>query len=96
MQQKPPGGDRMRAVRWLSALAVLFITACNHPVSSADFEAFKTSVKTSGEAVDAWIAQAHEVVTWVAVNGSKFCKLPDVCDPPTPPPPPPPNGEWGS
>lgn len=85
----------MHAVRRLTASIVFLVAAC-HPVSRAEYDEFKASVKASGEAVDTWIDQAHKVITWVSVNGTKFCEPPDVCDPPTPPPPPPPNGEWGS
>jgi hypothetical protein len=77
-------------------MAVLALTGCEHPVSEAEFNDFKARVKASGEAVDTWIATAHEVITWVSVNGTKFCEPPVVCDPPQPPPPPPPNGDWGT
>ena len=80
----------MRAMRWLSALIVLVVSAC---VSQADFDKHAASVLKSGEAVDVWIGQAQKVLEWVAVKASTFCP---GCTGPTPPPRPPPNGEWGS
>jgi hypothetical protein len=76
--------------RLFGAILVMVGTGC---VSTSDFNAYKQAVLEDGDAVEAWIATAHEVVKWVSANGGTFC--PD-CDPPDPPPDPPPDGDWGT
>ena len=82
----------MRAVRWLSVVAVLGLAGC-HPVSRQEYDDFKASVKASGEALDTWVDQAQKFMETVAAQWSAACP---GCTGPTPPPPPPPNGDWGS
>lgn len=80
----------------LSLMAILSLAGC---VSKAEFNAYKvqmearqTSIKASGEAVDAWIAQAQLVLKFVADHSATICP---ACDPPAAPPSPPPDGGWG-
>ena len=88
----------MRSVKVLAILLVL--TACGDYVEQsvydqhiADDQTHKTSVKTSGEAVDLWISQAQKVIAWVSANGAKFTCQPACSDPP-PAPTPIPDGGW--
>ena len=84
--------------RWL-ALGVVLLLGCagggvpkaDFDKHVADFDTWKASVQKSGNAVDEWIKDAHNVIKWVTDNGGTFCPS---CDPPNPPPTPPPNGEW--
>lgn len=82
----------MRRVRWLTAVVGLVLAGC---VSKAEFNDYKAKIKADGDAVDEWIAVAHEVIKWVSANGAKFCDPPGSCDPPVAPTSPPPNGGWG-
>ena len=82
----------MRRQRWVLVtalgLAGLGMAGC---VKQSEFDAFKTSVHASGEAVDAWIASAHAYLVWLHQNMATICP---ECAPPNPPPSPPPDGAW--
>ena len=90
----------MKSLRWLTPIVALSL-ACGDGmggVSKVEFEAYKTeianwktSVQSSGNAVEKWIADAHPTVKWTNENAATICPK---CDLPTPPPSPPPDGEW--
>jgi hypothetical protein len=85
----------MRNLKW--PLMLLALTACvkqtDYDAHIAEYEQHKTSVKTSGEAVDVWISQAQKVIAWVSANGARFTCNPACSDPP-PAPTPIPDGQW--
>ena len=88
----------MRSMKVFAMLLVL--TACDDYVKHAeydphvqDYNNHKTSVNTSGTAVDLWISQAQKVIAWVSANGAKFTCNPACSDPP-PAPTPIPDGAW--
>ena len=87
----------MRVSKWLALVVGLTLGGCVSQTEfnayKAEMEVYKAKIKHDGEAVDTWIATAHEVVKWVSVNGGTFCPS---CDPPAAPPNPPPDGGWGT
>lgn len=84
---------------WMMALVLVagLVTGCDNYVTRAEFDTYKADVKTSGDAVDTWIAAAHANIMFLRQKViAKLCTVQDPCDPPAAPPSPPPDGGWGS
>ena len=80
----------MRLKKLVAAMIAAFVVSgC---VSKTEFDAYKLAVQQDGDAVEAWIADAHAYLHFIHNNIGTICPQ---CTPVNPPPDPPPDGDWG-